>query len=99
MAKRQSINWPGFAHSNPIPNASKIGNIVMSSVIGPRDPETGKVPESLEAQVTNLFKKIAAAIKAADGTPDNILNIAFLGKDHPAGRPARKGGSVKRFPR
>ena len=27
MAKRQSIMWPGFARSNPIPNASRIGDI------------------------------------------------------------------------
>jgi enamine deaminase RidA (YjgF/YER057c/UK114 family) len=98
MAKRQSINWPGFAHSNPIPNASKIGNIVMSSVIGPRDPETGQVPESLDAQVTNLFKQIAAAIKAAGGTPDDILKIEFWARDQAAGRAALNGEWEKMFP-
>ena len=30
MAKRKSINYPGFKHENPIPNASRIGNILMS---------------------------------------------------------------------
>ena len=64
MAKRQSIMWPGFAHSNPIPNASRIVNVVMSSVIGPRDPSTGTVPETLEEQVKNLFLQLSAAIKA-----------------------------------
>src|ERR671910_437021 len=28
MAKRKSINYPGFKHENPIPNASRIGNIL-----------------------------------------------------------------------
>ena len=28
MAKRKSINYPGFKHENPIPNASRIGSIV-----------------------------------------------------------------------
>ena len=86
MAKRQSIMWPGFAHSNPIPNASRIGNIVMSSVIGPRDPETGKVPETLEEQVKNLFLQLSAAIKAAGGTPDDFLKIEFWARDQAAGR-------------
>jgi 2-iminobutanoate/2-iminopropanoate deaminase len=98
MAKRQSINWPGFRHSNPIPNASKIGNMVMSSVIGPRDPTTGTVPDSLEAQVTNLFLQLAAAIKAAGGTPDDFLKIEFWAKDQAAGRAALNGEWEKMFP-
>jgi 2-iminobutanoate/2-iminopropanoate deaminase len=98
MPDRQSIMWPGFAHSNPIPNASRIGNIVMSSVIGPRDPETGTVPESLDAQVTNLFKQLAAAIKAAGGTPENFLKIEFWAKDQAAGRAALNGEWEKMFP-
>ena len=40
MAKRKSINYPGFKHENPIPNASRIGNILMSSIISGRDPDT-----------------------------------------------------------
>ncbi len=98
MTRRRSINWPGFAHSNPIPNASRIGNIVMSSVIGPRDPETGKVPDTLEAQVTNLFRQLAAAIEAAGGTPDDFLKIEFWAKDQAAGRAALNGEWEKMFP-
>ena len=98
MSKRQSIAWPGFAHSNPIPNASKIGNIVMSSVIGPRDPVTGKIPDTLEAQVKNLFLQLAAAIEAAGGTPDNFLKIEFFARDQGAGRAALNGEWEKMFP-
>ena len=45
MAKRQSINGAGLAHENPIPNASRIGNIVMSSVIGGTNPGTREAPD------------------------------------------------------
>ena len=38
MAKRQSVNGSRARHENPIPNASRIGNIVMSSVIGGTEP-------------------------------------------------------------
>ena len=41
MAKRKSINYPGFKHENPIPNASRIGSILMSSIISGRDPASG----------------------------------------------------------
>ena len=44
MAKRKSINYPGFKHENPIPNASLVGNILMSSIISGRDPDTGAMP-------------------------------------------------------
>jgi enamine deaminase RidA (YjgF/YER057c/UK114 family) len=78
MAQRQSVNFPGFAHSNPIPNASQIGNIMMSSVISGPDPGTRNYPAELSGQVANLFKHIRAAVEAAGGTPDNILRITSM---------------------
>lgn len=98
MPSRQSVNWPGFAHSNPIPNASKIGNLVMSSVIGPRDPTTGMIPGTLEAQVKNLFLQLAAAIQAAGGTPEDFLKIEFFAQDQAAGRAALNGEWETMFP-
>lgn len=98
MAKRQSVNFPGFSHQNPIPNASRIGNIVMSSVIGPSNPGTRDIPATLEAQVTNLFVHLRAAITAAGGTPDDIIKIEFWAKDQAAGREALNGEWVKMFP-
>jgi hypothetical protein len=32
MAKRTSIDIKGFTHQNPIPNATRIGNILVSGV-------------------------------------------------------------------
>lgn len=98
MSKRQSIAWPGFAHSNPIPNASKIGNLVMSSVVGPRDSATGKIPDTLDDQVRNLFRQLAAAIQAAGGTPADFLKIEFFAQDQAAGRAALNGEWEKMFP-
>ena len=98
MSNRTSIEVPGLEHINPIPNASRIGNLVMSSVIGPRDPATGKTPETLEEQVKNLFLQLSAAIKAAGGTPDDFLKIEFWARDQAAGRAALNGEWEKMFP-
>jgi len=98
MPKRQSINFPGFSHQNPIPNASRIGNIVMSSVIGPSNPGTRDVPPTLEAQVANLFTHLRAAITAAGGTPDDIIKVEFWAKDLAGGREALNVEWVKMFP-
>ena len=98
MAKRKSINYPGFKHENPIPNASLVGNILMSSIISGRDPDTGAMPSDLAGQVSNIFKQIALCVTAAGGTPADILKINFWMKDPATGRAALNGEWVKMFP-
>lgn len=98
MAQRRSVNFPGFAHQNPIPNASRIGNLMMSSVISGVDPGTRNYPATLEGQVANIFTHIRRAVEAAGGTPDNIIKITFYVRDQAAGRAALNGEWVKMFP-
>src|SRR6185312_5745306 len=98
MAKRKSINYPGFKHQNPIPNASRIGNILMSSVISGRDPETGTMPPALDAQVANVFKQIRLCVEAAGGTVDDIIKVNFWVKDPATGRTALNGEWSAMFP-
>lgn len=98
MAQRQSVNFPGFAHGNPIPNASRIGNIMMSSVISGVDPGTRSLPPDLEGQVANLFRHVRSAVEAAGGSPDNIIKINFWMKEPATGRAALNGEWVRMFP-
>jgi 2-iminobutanoate/2-iminopropanoate deaminase len=98
MAKRKSINWPGFKHENPIPNASIIGNILMSSIISGRDPDTGTAPPELDAQIVNIFKQIKLCVEAAGGTTEDILKVNFWMKDPATGRKALNGEWSKMFP-
>ena len=55
MSKRRRFEVPGIEHENPIPAATRIGSLVMSSGIFPRDPATGKAPDSLEEQCAVMF--------------------------------------------
>ena len=98
MAKRKSINYPGFKHENPIPNASLLGNILMSSIISGRDPDTATMPPEFDAQVVNIFKQIKLAVEAAGGTPNDILKVNFWMKDPATGRKALNGEWSKMFP-
>jgi len=98
MAKRKSINWAGFKHENPIPNASMIGNLMMSSIMSGRDPDTGTVPPELDAQVVNIFKQIKLAVEAAGGAPNDILKVNFWVKDPAVGRKMLNGEWSKMFP-
>jgi enamine deaminase RidA (YjgF/YER057c/UK114 family) len=98
MAKRQSINGSRARHENPIPNASRIGNIVMSSVIGGANPGTRELPSTLEAQVANVFGYIRHDIEAAGGSVDDIIKITFYVKDPATQRAALNAEWLKMFP-
>ena len=80
MSERRSIHG-GFAHKNPIPNASRIGNVVASSLITGIDPVTGKMPPSIEEQAANMFGHIRSIMQAAGGDTGNILKLTIWLKD------------------
>ena len=98
MARRKSVNYPGYSHQNPIPNASRIGNIVMSSIMNGTEPGTRNVPSDLGGQVTNIFKHIRMCVEAAGGTVDDIIKINFWMKQPSTGRAALNDEWVKMFP-
>jgi 2-iminobutanoate/2-iminopropanoate deaminase len=98
MTKRQSVNGERPRHENPIPNASRIGNIVMSSVIGGTNPGTRDLPASLEQQIANVFAHIRHDIEAAGASVDDIIKITFWVKDPTTGRAALNVEWVKMFP-
>ena len=79
-ARRKSIHIGGFKHANPIPNACRIGNLVMSGVILGRSND-GKMPETLEAQCANMFAHMKATVEAAGGTTEDIIKMTVWLKD------------------
>lgn len=97
MARRKSIHIAGFKHANPIPNASRIGNLVMSGAILGRDPETGKPAATLEAQCALVFRYMRETVAAAGGTPDDIIKVTVWLKD-PGDREALNTEWTKMFP-
>lgn len=98
MAKRQSVNSPGFSHQNPIPNACRIGNLVISSVIGGTNPGTRDLPPEFEQQIANAFTHIRSTVEAAGGTVDDIIKVTFWVKDPASQRQAINVEWLKMFP-
>ena len=102
---RQSIDVASFTHVNPIPCASRIGPLLVSSVIAARDPGATTVPDTAEAQYVNLFHHIGQMLAAASGDWRHVARITFFVPDiafrdacnptwvehfpDPASRPAR----------
>ena len=98
MKRRQSINGSHARHENPIPNACRIGNIVMSSVIGGSNPGTRELQPTLEQQIANVFGYIRHDVEAAGGTVDDIVKVTFWVKDPAKQRAALNEEWVKMFP-
>lgn len=82
MARRVSIQVPGFGHANPIPAASRIGSFLMSGVLTGRDPLTREMPEGLDEQCANLFAHVRSLLDAAGGSTDDILKMTFWLADY-----------------
>lgn len=97
MADRKSIDIDGFVHKNPIPNASRIGNILMSGVIFGKDSRTDQIPETLAEQSALVFGHMKDIVEAAGGTTEDILKVNIYLKD-PADRAAVNDEWVKMFP-
>lgn len=73
--RRESIFIGAFRHANPIPNACRIGNLVMSGVILGRDPITRLMPEGIALQCSNMFAHVKATVEAAGGMTDDIIKM------------------------
>ena len=75
---RKSIEIESFKHVNPIPAASRVGPLLVSSVIAPRDPGEQTVPETPEAQYANLFHHIGEMLASAGADWRHIARITFF---------------------
>jgi 2-iminobutanoate/2-iminopropanoate deaminase len=79
---RRSIEVPGLHHGGlPIPQASVVGNLLVSSGISPLDPETGQVPESTEGQVEVVFANLRRLLDAAGGRPEDVVKCTVFVRD------------------
>jgi len=78
---RQSIDITSFTHVNPIPAASRIGPLLVSSVIAGRDPGQATVPDDAPAQYANLFHHIGEILTAAGAEWRHVARITFYVPD------------------
>ena len=82
MAWRESYMVPPMIHQNPIPTASRVGNMLFTSVISGRDPETGKVPEAIDQQAVNCFKILRMILEKAGAQPGDVAKVTVFLKDN-----------------
>ena len=102
---RTSIHVGEIPHQSPIPNASRIGNIIVSGLIRGADPATSKLATTLERQCAFMFEHMRRVVEAGGATVEDIVKVTVWMKElkrepvndewvkmfpDPAARPARQ---------
>jgi 2-iminobutanoate/2-iminopropanoate deaminase len=102
---RTSIHVGEIAHQSPIPNASRIGNIIVSGLIRGADPATSQLAATLEQQCAFMFEHMRRVVEAGGATVEDIVKVTVWMKElkrepvndewvkmfpDPAARPARQ---------
>jgi 2-iminobutanoate/2-iminopropanoate deaminase len=82
VTQRVSIEIPGFAHSNPVPAASRLGPYLFTGVLTGRDPVTKAMPSSLDEQCVNVFAHVRSVLAAAGGSADDVAKMTFWVADY-----------------
>lgn len=76
MAARRSIEVEGFSHGGqPIPAASRVGNIIMTGGVYGLDPATGKIPDDVGRQAELMFANLKRIMEAGGASLDQIVKM------------------------
>jgi len=97
MSDRRSIHIDGLSHQTAIPVATRIGPLLVSSVISPFNPGTREVPPDAAGQAANLFRHVDAMLRAGGGDWADIAKMEFW-VANAEGRVAIEGLWIERFP-
>jgi 2-iminobutanoate/2-iminopropanoate deaminase len=75
MPRRKAIYTEAFSHSNPIPAACQLGNILVTGIVNGIDPKKPEEPGTLQEQCALMFHRVGEIMKAAGGSTDNIVKL------------------------
>lgn len=76
--KRKSIEVKGFSHgAQPIPAASRKGNIVATGGIYGLDRESASLPDAVERQTALMFDNLQLVLEAAGATFADVVKMTF----------------------
>ena len=81
MSRRKSVTVEGLTHKHPVPNACRIGKLIVSGAIHGVDPATHSMPVELTAQCANVFANMKAIVEAAGGSTEDIIKMTVYLRD------------------
>lgn len=75
-ARRMSVYVDGYAHTNPIPAACRIDNVVYSSVIhGIDQSRVDGQATTLEEQAELMFSRLREILEASGGGLNDVVKV------------------------
>ena len=77
MSSRRSISIDGLSHLTAIPVATRIGPLLVSSVVAPFNPGTRDVPETVDEQYANIFRHVGLMLEEAGGDWSHVAKMEF----------------------
>ena len=72
---RHSVHVGEIAHQSPIPNACRIGNIIVSGLIRGADPATSQLAATVEQQCAFMFHHMRRTVESGGGTVADIIKV------------------------
>lgn len=90
MKRRTSVYLDEFQHTNPVPAACRIGNLLVSGLVIGRDPATGKVAPTLDEQCAFMFRHMEAIVNKAGGSVADIIKVTIWMKDRDQREPVNR---------
>ena len=77
LVSRRSIEIDTLRHRTPIPVATRIGPLIVSSVINAFEPGTRDLPESAERQAANVFRYVGQILVEAGADWPHVAKMEF----------------------
>ena len=78
----RSIHVSGASHKAPIPAAARVGNVLCTSAVSGKDPETGELPSDSAQQARNTFANLKNILAAGGASMDDVVKFAVTIKDN-----------------
>lgn len=79
---RKTVEVEGFSHAGqPIPAASRKGNIVMTGGVYGLDRDQGALPDDLAEQTALMFDNLKLILEAAGSNFDDVVKLTVFVKD------------------
>ena len=94
-----TISVFGNQDLDPIPMGTLAGDLLHVNRISGRDPQTGALPDGIEAQIKNCYANLKLAVENAGGTLDNVAHVSMYWADWANDREQMNPPWVEVFPK
>lgn len=78
---KRSLHVPNVGHKAPIPLGARVGNLICSSGIAGKDPQSGTLPADASTQATHAFANLRALLAVGGASLDDVVRLSISVKD------------------